>query len=114
MWASFYELKDRCPSCGYGFVREDGYWVGAMIIAMAVTEFLFALVVVGGIVLLWPDPPWNGLLVAGLAINAIVPWVLYPFSKTFWVGLDLFFNPPTASEEAEAEAARAAHRDLDP
>lgn len=106
IFASFFTLRDRCPHCGFNYTREEGYWLGAMIVNIAVTEALFGIVFVGGMVLTWPDVPWNWLLVAGLVINATVPVVFYPFSKTIWLGLDLFFNPPTVSEEADAAPAR--------
>ena len=105
MWASFFELRERCPRCGYLFVREDGYWVGAMTVLIVLTELVFGLVFVGGMLLTWPDVPWTGLLVAGLVLNAVVPVVFYPWAKTTWIGLDLFFSPPTASEEADSIAA---------
>lgn len=105
VWASFFELEERCPRCGYLFVREDGYWVGAMTVIIVLTELVFGAVFVGGMLLTWPDVPWTGLLVAGLVLNAVVPVVFYPWSKTTWIGLDLFFSPPTAVEEAESIAA---------
>ena len=105
VWASFFELKERCPRCGYLFVREDGYWVGAMTVIIVLTELVFGIVFVGGMLLTWPDVPWTGFLVAGLVLNAVVPVVFYPWSKTTWIGLDLFFSPPTAAEEAESIAA---------
>lgn len=105
VWASFFELKDRCPRCGYLFVREDGYWVGAMTVIVVLTELVFGIAFVGGMLLTWPDVPWTGLLIAGLVLNAVVPVAFYPWSKTMWIGLDLFFSPPTAAEEAESIAA---------
>jgi uncharacterized protein (DUF983 family) len=108
VWDSFFELRERCPACGFGFVREDGYWVGAMSIIIVFTEVVFGVVFVGGMLLTWPDVPWTRLLIAGLVLNAVVPVVFYPWSKTTWLGLDLFFNPPTATEEAESLTTRAA------
>lgn len=106
VWASFYELKDRCPRCGYLFVREDGYWVGAMTVLIVLTEIVFGIVFVGGMILTWPDVPWTFFLVTGLVLNAVVPIAFYPWSKTTWIGLDLFFNPPSATEEADSLTAR--------
>ncbi len=106
VWASFYELEDRCPTCGYLFVREDGYWVGAMTVLIVITELIFGVVFVAGMILTWPDVPWTAFLITGLVLNAAMPLLLYPWAKTTWVGLDLFFNPPSATEEAEAVTAR--------
>jgi hypothetical protein len=60
-----------------------------MIVNIAVTELVFGLVLVGGILLWWPDVPWTALTVAAVAINAVVPIVFYPWSKTVWMALDV-------------------------
>lgn len=106
LFRSFFELHDRCPGCGLRFEREEGYWLGAMVVALALVEGAFGVLLVGGIALTWPHVPWNALLVAGLVMNAVLPVVLYPVCKTVWLGVDLFFNPATVTEEAEGIAAR--------
>ncbi|MFA9445731.1 DUF983 domain-containing protein [Egicoccus sp. AB-alg6-2] len=87
LFTGFFTLRERCPTCDLEFEREDGYWLGAMVVALGITEAIFGLVFVGGMVMTWPDVPWTALLVAGLALNAIVPVALYPWSKTTWMGL---------------------------
>jgi uncharacterized protein (DUF983 family) len=105
LFASFFRLRSRCPRCAYGFEREEGYWLGAMIVIMALTELVFAAFFVGGMVLTWPDVPWTLLLVVGVALNIIVPVFGYPWSQTTWMGLHLAFHPLEAAEEADAIAA---------
>lgn len=107
VFASFFELEPACPRCGLTFEREEGYWVGAMAIDLAVTEGLFGLLFVGGILLTWPEVPWTLLLVAGLAVNAIVPVVAYPWSKTAWMGLHLSFSPPAEDSPASGDPSRS-------
>lgn len=106
MFTGFFAMRERCPDCGHRYDREEGYWLGAMAINIAVTEALFGAFFVLGMVLTWPDVPWTGLLVGGLALNATFPVLFYPVSKTLWVGLDLAFHPPEPPEEAEAITAR--------
>ena len=86
------DLRDACPSCGLDFEREEGYWVGAMIVIFAVVEVVFGAVLVGGILLTWPDVPWTVLLVAGLVLNGVVPFVGYGWAKAIWLGLDRGFS----------------------
>lgn len=93
IFASWSELKDRCPTCGYTFVREDGYWVGAMIVNIAAAEIWFFALFVGVIIATMPDIPWVPLLVIALLTNGALPIVFYPRSKTVWMGIDLFFHP---------------------
>jgi uncharacterized protein (DUF983 family) len=108
LFTSFFGLRPRCPRCGLAFEREEGYWLGAMIVAIGVTEALFGVWFVGGMLVTWPDVPWTMLLVGGLVLNATIPVVTYPWSKTTWMGLHHAFVPPDASEEADAIAARDA------
>lgn len=106
IFQTYFTLRDRCPTCGFNFEREEGYWTGALIVNIAVAELLFGLVFIGGMLATWPDVPWVWLLVVSVAVNGLVPVLFYPLSKTIWLGLDLMFNPPTVSEEAEAAPSR--------
>jgi uncharacterized protein (DUF983 family) len=106
LFTSFFGLRPRCPRCHIAFEREEGYWLGAMIVAIGVTEALFGIFFVGGMLLTWPDVPWTWLLIGGLVLNATIPVVAYPWSKTTWMGLHHAFVPPDASEEADAIASR--------
>lgn len=108
IFRSFFELKERCPRCGVRFEREPGYWVGAMIIVTTITFALFLILLVGGIVITWPDVPWNWLLGVTIGANLIVPALAYPHSKTLWAALEMSWHPLEPSEiEAAAEFTRA-------
>lgn len=110
VFASLNELHPRCPSCGLRFEREDGYWLGAMYVALTAVVVVFSVVFVGGMVLFWPDVPWNTLLVVGLVVNGAVPVLGYGWAKVAWVGIDLAIHPPEPHEEADAYAASDAAR----
>jgi len=73
------------------FSREDGYWVGAIIMNTAVTEGLFLLLFIVAIIAMAPEIDWMVLLVIGVATNLIFPVIFYPFSKTIWMAFDLVF-----------------------
>lgn len=115
LFTGYFTLRDRCPGCGLAFEREEGYWLGAMVVNLGLTEILFGLWFVGGMLLTWPDVPWMWLLVVGVAVNLTVPIAYYPLSKTTWMGIHLAFVPPDPAEEAAAIAARdeAARRGSD-
>lgn len=98
IWATYGETVDACPGCGYGFSREEGYWAGALIVAMAFVLILFFLVFVGGMLLFWPDVPWNGLLAASLIVIGGAPFALYRQSKMLWVWVDQHVHPYTSAE----------------
>ncbi len=95
------ELRERCRGCGLSFVREEGYWVGAMTVIMALVIVTFAAFFVGGMLLTWPDVPWTPLLVGGLVINGLLPFLAYSWAKAVWLGLDLTFNPVQPEDPAD-------------
>lgn len=102
IFTGFFDLHERCPGCGMKFEREPGYWVGAMIIITTFTFALFLVLLVGGMIITWPDVPWNWLLGVTIGANLILPVLLYPRAKTTWVGLEMSWHP---LEPAEIEAA---------
>jgi Protein of unknown function (DUF983) len=90
-------MRPSCPQCGYLFEREDGYWVGAIVINTAVTEILFGVMFIGTLVLQMPDVQWQPLIAVTIATNGIFPWFFYPYSKTLWMAVDLYFHPAAAA-----------------
>jgi len=98
----WFALKSRCPGCNFSYEREEGYWVGALIANIAAAEGLFALLLVGGILLTYPDTPWTGLMVAGAVVMVALPVVFYPLSKMLWLWLDLSFIHPIDTDDLQA------------
>ncbi len=93
IFESWFRLKARCPSCNYDFAREPGYWVTAIIVNIAVIEGLFLLLFIAVVVGTAPDVNWPLILGAGVAMNVLFPIFFYPYSKTFWMALDLAVHP---------------------
>lgn len=98
VWRRWGQLRHRCPECAYPFEREEGYWVGAMIVNLGIAEGLFALILLGGIGLTWPDVPWTPLLILSGALMVLLPLWFYPRSKTLWIWLDLAVHPYSNEE----------------
>jgi uncharacterized protein (DUF983 family) len=93
VFSGWFSLKPACPTCGYNFERESGYWVGAIQVNIAVTETLFVLFFLVTLFVTMPDVPWQPLLVVALVTNLVFPWFFYPYSKTLWMAIDLYFHP---------------------
>ncbi len=98
-------MHTDCPGCGLHFEREEGYWVGALIINTTITFATFIVVFVAGIVITWPDVPWAAVGVVTIVLNAVIPVLFYPVSKTLWTALEMGWHP-LEPEEIEAAAAR--------
>ena len=89
------------------FEREEGYWVGAVIINTTVTFATFVLVFGWLVAMTWPDVPWGVVMGITVTANAAIPIVFYPLSKTVWLALEMSWHP-LELEELEQAAARAA------
>jgi uncharacterized protein (DUF983 family) len=98
LFTRWMRLRDTCPRCGYRFDRESGYWVGAIIINLAVTEILFGILFITTLLVTAPDVPWQPLLAVALITNGVFPWFFYPYSKTIWMAFDLYFHRPEESK----------------
>ena len=101
-------MEENCPRCGLHYERADGYWLGSIALNLFATEATFVMLLVAGIVVTWPDVPWDGLLYVLIGVNLILPVVLHPFSRTIWVAGERHFHGWT-------EAGRSRDgRDYDP
>ena len=93
IFETWFKLRSTCPHCGYGFERESGYWVSAIIVNTAVTEALFAIALVVVLFMTFPDVSWTPFLIIGPATNLLFPVFFYPFSKTLLMAFDLYVHP---------------------
>ena len=99
IFASFFELKERCPTCGIRLERgEKDYFVGAYLFNLIAVELILFLSVCGFVYFTWPDPPWD-LITYVTAVLMLSGCVLcYPFAKTTWLAVDLAIRPLTPEE----------------
>jgi uncharacterized protein (DUF983 family) len=96
---NWFRMNDRCPACGLRVEREgNDYMTGSVMFNLVLAELLFAVALVGYLLVVWPKVNWDMLgIVAPLAM-AIAPFVLFPFSKLVWLAADLALRPAHASE----------------
>jgi uncharacterized protein (DUF983 family) len=102
LFRRWFTMLERCPRCGLRFERIEGHWLGAIALNLIVTELVFGVILVGGAVATWPDPPWVAIAAAGISANIAVPLAYYPFSKTTWTAVDLLMRPMELREIADA------------
>lgn len=92
------------------FEREQGFFVGAYTINLAISVvslFAVCMALVAAIAI-DPDTNYVGFLVVGAVIAVAAPVLCYPFSRTVWSAIDLAMTPLEPVEEAEAALAVAA------
>jgi uncharacterized protein (DUF983 family) len=94
LFERYFTMAAECPRCNLRFDRgEQGFWTGAMAVNIVVTQTLFFIAFPLALVLTWPDVQWDWLLGIAIVTMGIFPIVFYPFSKTFWMALSLWWGP---------------------
>ena len=104
LFTGWFRMRERCPGCGYRFEREEGFFLGAYVVNLGITEgLLLLLVIVPCIIFLATNPDMNvvPLVVGGLAAAIVAPLLFYPFSKTLWAAIDLILRPVHATEPTD-------------
>ncbi len=71
------------------------------------TTFLLLVGMTIGLIKTVPDVPVAKLVLALGALGVVLPVLLYPFTYTLWLALDLTVHPLTDTEAAEADLAAA-------
>lgn len=93
MFRGWLVMKERCPTCGMKFEREEGFFLGAYVVNFGLVLILLAVFCVVGVVVTQPNSPVMQLTLIGMAGSAIVAIGFYPMSKTFWSAIDLIMTP---------------------
>lgn len=106
LFARWFRMKERCPGCGYVFEREEGFFLGAYVINLAVAQgMVILLAVVPLIARLAGDSEASvaPFVVAGVIGAVVAPIVFYPWSKTVWTAFDLMLRPVHITEPADRQ-----------
>ncbi len=104
LFTRWFRMRERCPGCGYRFEREEGFFLGAYVVNLGITEGLLLLLVIVPLIFFLaanPDAGLAPLVVGGLAAAIVAPLVFYPFSKTLWSAIDLILRPVHAAEPTD-------------
>jgi uncharacterized protein (DUF983 family) len=93
------KLKLKCGACGLRTERgEEDYFLGGMMLNIALAEGLLVLAGAGIAAATWPEVPWTLMLGIGLVLMIAAPFLCYPLSLCLWIAADLTVRPLTAAE----------------
>lgn len=104
LFTGWFRMKERCPRCGYRFEREEGFFLGAYVINLAIAQGLVILLAIVPLIVRLagnPDAPIWPFVAGGLVGAVVAPIILYPWSKTIWTAFDLMLRPPSATEPTD-------------
>lgn len=88
----WFHLPETCPRCGLALEREAGAFLGSMVVSYTLTCMALVAVLGGWVVATVPAVPVMPVIAVGSAIVVGLPIATYPFSKTFWVAIDLLLH----------------------
>jgi len=97
-------MAERCPGCGWRFEREEGFFLGAYVINLAIAQGLVILLAVVPLIVVKagnPDAAIWPFAAGGLVGAVVAPMVFYPWSKTIWTAFDLMLRPAAAREPTD-------------
>jgi uncharacterized protein (DUF983 family) len=100
IFENHFALKKICPTCEVEFEREDGYFIGGYALNLVVSETLALILAIWLIFFTrLKDAPLLQQEIIAVSLAVLLPLLLFPFSRTFWMALDLTIHPPTAQPE---------------
>ena len=97
IFAGWFSLRERCPTCGVAFEREDGYFLGAYAVNLLIAEFLGMGLAV--LLLVGTDLPLRSLVAVAAVAAVGLPILFFPYARTLWMALDLLLDPPERQAE---------------
>jgi uncharacterized protein (DUF983 family) len=87
-FVSWFVMRTACPRCEWRFEKEQGGYLGAMVLNYVVGIGLWIVVLVVGLVLTVPDVPVLPLTIVSVLVLVLVPLGFYPRSKTIWAAVE--------------------------
>ena len=89
MFAGLTAMRERCPACGHRFMREEGFFQGAMYISYSVAFVEFALFAAIAYNLLGPRIGVVWALAVALAAHLFLVPQLFKYSRVVWAHLNV-------------------------
>ena len=88
VFSGWFTLRKSCPRCDLRFEKEEGGFLGAMVLNFTVAVGLWIVVFFAGVALTVPDVPVAPLLAMSVVVLVLVPLWFYPRSKTLWAAVE--------------------------
>src|SRR5690348_3352318 len=91
VWRRGITMNETCPNCGLIFEREQGYWLGALYVAYALSVPVLSM----GTILIWLTTHASfgrSFLLAMIAFVPLSP-IVFRYSKVIWLYLDQLIDP---------------------
>ena len=91
IYKNWFTIHENCPTCGYQFAREGGYFLGAYVLNLLAAEFIPIGLMVA--LLVWTTLNWLLLEAILIPLAVGLPLLFFPFAQCLWMALDLLITP---------------------
>jgi uncharacterized protein (DUF983 family) len=92
LFQSLFKMHTECSHCGMVFMREQGYFIGAIYVNVIVTE---GLIFFTYLICLLTLPAANNTIYTILFVLALViPLLFYRHARSIWLSFDYVIDPP--------------------
>jgi uncharacterized protein (DUF983 family) len=95
LYRSFFQMHEQCFYCGLRFVREQGYFVGAIYLNVAATEFFIFITYLTFV--LTRHAADQTVYTVLFALALVLPLVFNRHARSLWLSLDYLLDPPSTS-----------------
>ena len=87
----FVRMRPSCSECGYVYERENGYFMGAVVLGYILGSFSTVPTFIIGIMVMHEEL-FKVLTLACLQVIVLTP-ILFRYSRLFWIYLDYRADP---------------------
>jgi uncharacterized protein (DUF983 family) len=94
-----FKIKDRCSVCGASFKREDGFFVGAIMVNVITTELTILLIYLISIPLMGAH--YQLVITTLLVLALLFPIAFYHHSWSAWLGFDYLVESLPGIDESK-------------
>ncbi len=99
LFRSHFRMHEKCSECDYHFDRGGGYWLGAIYVNYGLTAVI---VTAAYLTLFFTHALPDDQLLWPLAIFTLLfPLWSFPYARSVWLGLDLYFDPEQTGESKQ-------------
>ena len=88
VWDGWFTPKTTCPRCRLRFAKEQGGFLGAMVLNYTLAFGVWIAALGVALALTVPDVPVAPLLVMSVVVLVGVPLWFYPRSKLLWAAIE--------------------------
>jgi uncharacterized protein (DUF983 family) len=92
LFQSLFKMNLECSHCGMVFMREQGYFIGAIYVNVIVTESLIFFTYLACLLLLPAADQTIYTILFAMAL--IIPLLLNRHARSIWLSFDYIFDPP--------------------